>query len=71
MSRRQKGLPPEVLKTLSEALQRTLGQPDMKKDLESRGLTPWADGARELNDLVMTQYEKGKALMLERNIKLN
>lgn len=66
-----KGLPPEVQKMLTEALQRTLNQPEMRKDLEARGLTPWPSSARELQELVMTQYEKGKAIMVKRNIKLN
>lgn len=66
-----KGLPPEIVKKLSDALQRTMNQPEVRKELESRGVIPWSGDGKQLQQLVTNQYETGKAIIQKRNIKLN
>lgn len=66
-----KGIPPERVKAVSEALLSTVGQADIRKNLEQRGITPWGVGPEELQAFVHKQSDLFRSIIQKRNIRVN
>lgn len=62
------GTPPDVVKRVNEALRRTLGTPEVRKNLEQLGLVPAPGSATEFASLIRADAAKWGRVVKDHNI---
>lgn len=63
-----KGIPPEIVNTLNQAVRESLNDPSMAQQLAADGLTPSADTPQEFADLIAQEVSRWGTLVKARGI---
>jgi tripartite-type tricarboxylate transporter receptor subunit TctC len=66
-----KGVPAEVVTKVTEAMKKTIANPDLRAKLEKVGARPVGSTPQEFAQQIRTEQERMKKLVKERNIQLS
>jgi tripartite-type tricarboxylate transporter receptor subunit TctC len=65
-----KGVPPEIVAKVTDAMKKALANPDLRAKLEKVGARPVGNTPQEFAQQIRTEQERMKKLVKERNIQL-
>ncbi len=65
-----RGTPQPIVDALNGAINKILQEPDMKKNLESQGMTPTGGTPQKFNDRIRSEYDRWTKIVKELGIKV-